>query len=559
MKKHIYRDELRHLLITYTIVFILVSIVLMIIFVGVYTNIIVRRQTVESNDAISEVLTYEMEAYVQFLENVDAHSSVVQLFEDGRTEPIYESLYDFNNSREIQSVFYIVNPAGETIISNNNNNSPYNSIDIFLSGIFKEMSETRDIVFDNNKVQIDLSKRTVYSLGKAIYIDDTLQGYLLFELIEQDLLNNIENLSVDIFTITDQYYNSILTNNASILDDIGKLTIVKKYEDKITFKNTDYYFYEAQYLEYNIRVFTFSQLNFINELLVTTSLFMMLAMIIVVIIVVKISDILAQRKTKSIQEIIQFIDIVKEGNLDARIELKTNDEFEIIANQLNRMLERIGRQVKVNEELGERNKTAVIKQLEAQFNPHFIFNTLETLKYLIQFDAGKSMEMIIHFAKILRYSIDYEQDNIQLKDDLDYLRSYLQIQKYRYNKRLTYTIKYDDELAQAIVPKLILQPIVENCIVHGYKNKENLHIDIMIEEIDKAMVMYVKDNGDGISEESMQQIKANIQQVNNHSSSIGVNNVHQRLQLLYGGNYGVDIKSVFGEGTIVVVRIPIEM
>lgn len=559
MKRHLYKDEIRRLLITYTIIFTLVSIFMMILFVGVFTNVDIRNKALGANETVGVFLTQEMESYIEFLEDMPNNKVIQDFFRHGQSKAIYEELYDFNNSREITSVFYIVDTNGQTVITNNNSRSPYDNLDIFMSGIFKEMSESNDIVFDNNKVQIDLSKRTVYSLGRAIRVDGELVGYLLFDLIEQDMLEQIQNLSVDIVVITDQYYNSILTNNASILDEIGKLTIVKRYKEELSFNNNDYYFYEARYLDERIRVFTFSKLDFINELVLTTSIFMILAMVVVIAVVVKISGILAYRKTKSIEDIINFIDFVKSGDLSARLAIDSDDEFEIIAEQLNQMLERMGQQMKTNEELSGRNKTAVIKQLEAQFNPHFIFNTLETLKYLIQFDREKSMEMIVHFANILRYSVDYMQENIYLKDDLDYLKSYLQIQKFRYNKRLTFQLRYNDELAMCIVPKLILQPIIENCIVHGYKKKEKLHIDIIIEEVDTALVMYVKDNGDGMTEDQVDQIMNHIDDEKRQSGSIGLSNVHRRLQLLYGETYGVKVTGIEGEGTTVVVRLPIQI
>jgi sensor histidine kinase YesM len=130
------------------------------------------------------------------------------------------------------------------------------------------------------------------------------------------------------------------------------------------------------------------------------------------------------------------------------------------------------------------------------------------------------------------------------------------IQKCRYNKRLTYDIHIDEEAKQCIVPKLIMQPIIENCINHSYKGKDTLHIDVNIKVVDDMLMMEIIDNGDGMSEEALDDLRRRLDDEQLVSNSIGLNNVNRRLKLLYGLDFGLMIKSELGIGTIVIIKMP---
>ncbi len=147
------------------------------------------------------------------------------------------------------------------------------------------------------------------------------------------------------------------------------------------------------------------------------------------------ADYISKKKTQSITQFIDSINRVKDGDLKAFVNINTGDEFQLIGDQFNEMLRRLDLLIGKNNELLDRNRIAEMKQLESQFNPHFIFNTLETLKYMITVDQEKAMEMIVKFANLLRYSIDYEMKTIALEKDIMYLNNYLALQKFRYNQK----------------------------------------------------------------------------------------------------------------------------
>ncbi len=559
-QKHLYRDEIKKLLIIYSISFIVISIVLVYAFIGVYTSFVVRRDNDHSNELTRSAIDDEIEAYVEAIHRLEDEPSIQRFLDNGEQQSdVYELLYAFISQRDVKSIFYIVDTEGQTILTNNYLESPYNTYELFLSGLFKQLKSNPDeIAYMNHKVQIDVTKRTVYSIGKGIKTNGEIKAYLIFDILESDLNKIVHKADVDILVITDKYNNVILSTNSLVLDDIGKFTLAKNAEDSLMFMDQEYYFHKSELLEGQLAIYTMSEIELIANLMTMSIIYFGVIMAVISIVVIRVADYIARKKTASINQLIEAINHAQKGDLEAYVSIKSNDEFEVIGDQFNQMLVELNGLMNKNSELIDRNRVAEIKQLEAQFNPHFIFNTLESLKYMIHIDPDKATDIVVNFAKILRYSIDYETKHIVLDQDLDYLNSYLLIQKYRYNKRLTYNIDIDREAKSCIVPKLIMQPLIENCISHGYKRKENLHILLEIRIIDEQLCMKIEDNGDGILEERLKTIKRQLEDETIVTNSIGLNNVHRRIKLLYGEQYGLTIESVEGVGTTIQVTMPKE-
>jgi hypothetical protein len=193
-----------------------------------------------------------------------------------------------------------------------------------------------------------------------------------------------------------------------------------------------------------------------------------------------------------------------------------------------------------------------IKQLEEQFNPHFLFNILETLKYQIMIDKEKAVEMVLAFAGLMRYSIYYGSTVVALGTDIEYINDYLMLQKLRYNRRLTYSIDIPDELQDCLIPKLLLQPIVENSLSHGLI--DTIHIKIAAKHKDDILIISVEDNGKGIDSVNLQVLRDNLEKESIYKEHIGLYNSHRVIKLLYGSQYGLEIDSC--HGTVVNIRLP---
>jgi len=558
---HYYKDDLKKMLILYGISFIIIIVILFYAFLQIYSKHIVTVNNKKYNEFTNTILFNGIKAYEDKIYDFEKDQTISKYFLTGKNQSeVYDEMYKFINSTKLKSVFYIVDTKGDTLLTSNYVDSPYNSYEIFISGLFKQLKNNpKNIVYMNNKIQIDLTKRTIYSIGKAIMINGEIKGYLVFDILESELKKEILNTDVETLVITDKYNNAILATNNVFLDDIGKFSLKSKFNNvksTIEFNDKIYYYNVSNLFNGTIIIYTLSELNSINDLLATTILFAFITMLGLFIITIIMADYIAKKKTKSIELLINSINQVQDGNLNAFLDIKSGDEFELIGKHFNKMLNRLELLINKNLELTNRNQIAEIKQLESQFNPHFIFNTLETLKYMIAIDKEKATEMIIKFANILRYSIDYENKTIKLEQDISYLNNYLTIQKFRYNDRLTYEMNIEEDSKKLIVPKLILQPIIENCINHSYKRKESLHIVLDISIINNELIMVVKDNGDGITKSRLNEIMLKLDDNSIENNNIGLSNIHRRLKLLFGEKYGIFIESEEKIGTIVTIKIP---
>lgn len=266
---------------------------------------------------------------------------------------------------------------------------------------------------------------------------------------------------------------------------------------------------------------------------------------------------MSARNSESIDKLIHALAQLREGNFNGYVDIQTNDEFQILGNEYNVMLDRLKELIEKNKELSELRTIIEVKQLQSQFHPHFIFNVLETLRYAIKIDANQAQEIVLILSRLLRYSIGHDR-SVQLKNDMNYVRDYLKLQQIRFNDRLDYRITVADETLDVYVPKLLLQPIIENAIKYGYENQSDVLIEINIYTSAGKLILEVRDNGQGMSKERLQGVKQILQSQTNTTQHIGLYNVHRRLVLLYGEASGIHIDSTQGTGTCVVLTIPYE-
>ncbi|ADL13740.1 sensor histidine kinase [Acetohalobium arabaticum] len=202
---------------------------------------------------------------------------------------------------------------------------------------------------------------------------------------------------------------------------------------------------------------------------------------------------------------------------------------------------------------------AELKALQSQMNPHFLFNSLNIIARLAFLEGADQTEEMIHsLSDLLRYSLRKEEI-VTLGEELNYIKDYIKIQKARFGERIEFVIDVDEDLLSYKIPFMSLQPLVENGIIHGLEPKdESGKIEILSEEAEDKLIIKVVDDGIGIKQEKIREIiEARERTVTEtHTSSMGINNVHQRLKHYYGSKYGVQIYSTKGEGTEVRISFP---
>lgn len=263
-----------------------------------------------------------------------------------------------------------------------------------------------------------------------------------------------------------------------------------------------------------------------------------------------------KRKTaEPVQQIKDKMQLVAQGDLTVRAVIKNDDEFGKMSESFNKMVEEIDRLLE-NVKREERQKRLVeMDFLQAQINPHFIYNTLSSIRFNIEIGNVKAAdEMIILFSKVLRKTLSRSDEFIRLDEEIDTIRNYVGLQKLRYSDTIEVDYEIDPASMAMLIPTFILQPLVENSIFHNTNFCDVIRIQIFSKVADGVMMITVADNGKGMTQQQISNVLTHGMSFN----KVGLWNVHERLQLTYGIQYGLDIQSKSGNGTQVIMRIPID-
>ncbi|SDF79461.1 two-component system, sensor histidine kinase YesM [Marvinbryantia formatexigens] len=255
---------------------------------------------------------------------------------------------------------------------------------------------------------------------------------------------------------------------------------------------------------------------------------------------------------KQFYRVIGTIDRIGQGEFSQKIEYEDSDEFAFFYQKLEKMSNDIGNLIHENYEVKLIQKDTEVKALNAQLNPHFIYNTLNIINWTcLEGNLEATSQMLVNLSRMLHYTSHHEGLYELLGNDIAWLKRYLYIMQIRFADKFDVILDIPQELMELKVPKLFLQPFVENVIVHGFKEmQEKGLLEIHAEQEENTVVFYVEDNGCGMTAEKIQDI------MNGNPDSIGIANVNQRIRILYGQEYGVEYHSQIGEGTCVMIRIP---
>ena len=289
----------------------------------------------------------------------------------------------------------------------------------------------------------------------------------------------------------------------------------------------------------------------------TRSIYVLVAMGLIIVALL-ISSIIAKNITLPIQKLRDSMKSVQKGNFHIEdIEVISDNEIGSLTRSFNVMTHRIQDLMEQNVKEQEQKRKIELKALQSQINPHFLYNTLDSIIWMAE--GKKNEEVVImtaSLARLLRQSISNEEELVTIGQEVEYVRSYLTIQKMRYKDKLEFKIDVDPYITHVPIIRLVLQPIVENAIYHGLKYKDSRGLlTVHGYRKDENVVIDIIDDGVGMDEETLKHIYDK-HKVNYHSNGVGVYNVQQRLVLYYGKDYGIIYHSEKGKGTTASVVIP---
>lgn len=284
----------------------------------------------------------------------------------------------------------------------------------------------------------------------------------------------------------------------------------------------------------------------------------LLATIIIVII--------SRSVTKRLGFLLRQMKRVKNGNFDIVNNRDALDEIGQVTSEFNRMTLQISSLINdvYVADIKEKNmelehRYAQLNALQSQINPHFLFNALETIRMRSMMKNETETAKIIHnMAKIFRSSLTWKRDKVKLKEEVDFIVCFLEIQKYRFADRLDYSIELDPEAERCLVPKMIYLPFVENACIHGVeKVKQGGKVTISLKLIEDKLHFHIHDNGAGMNEEQVQRIYSYLEETKDLGERIGMQNVIYRLKLFYEDQFTFTVQSEQGVGTSIHLIIPV--
>ncbi len=263
--------------------------------------------------------------------------------------------------------------------------------------------------------------------------------------------------------------------------------------------------------------------------------------------------------TRPFKELSQVTDEIAKGNLSVRANVNTGAEATALSNSMNTMIDKINELLEQVTTEQIRLRKAEFELLQAQINPHFLYNTLDAIIWLAEAGEQKRVVgMVRNLSDFFRTSLNRGKDINSIKEEMLHVKSYLEIQHVRYQDILSYDIEVPESLYIYSIPKITIQPLVENALYHGIKNKRGMgHISIRGQAGEKDFTITVTDDGIGIDETRLRQVQSGIQnKVLTGKDFYGLYNVCERIRLNFGEEYGIFIESVYGEGTSVRVILP---
>ena len=349
-----------------------------------------------------------------------------------------------------------------------------------------------------------------------------------------------------------QLYNELQTENISLIMDTDEDTV-------LTGTGNDGKLYSISRSEKT--GWTVVDCTNVKELLSKSrqaqSVYVLTA-IILVIVALLFSRFMARSITLPIQKLRDSMKKVQEGDFSVSdVVVDSKNEIGSLTKSFDVMTHRIHELMEQNVHEQEEKRKSELKALQSQINPHFLYNTLDSIIWMAE---GKKNEEVVlmtaSLARLLRQSISNEDEVVPIANEVEYARGYLTIQKMRYKDKLEFQIDVDSSILYIPLIKLVLQPIIENAIYHGLKYKESKGLLIVKGFMkDGNAVLQVIDDGVGMDEETLAHIYDK-HKVNYHSNGVGVYNVQKRLKLYYGDDYGITYESEKGKGTTATITIP---
>ena len=359
--------------------------------------------------------------------------------------------------------------------------------------------------------------------------------------------------------------SSVLNLCSNLEEKMQQIAETKEYDSRVDQLEKNIYILTdlIQRFMYTYLYYEAAHLNSLQTGMVANMIFLMVITIVFSLVLLSLlltsSKKLSRRIVDPIDMICERLEAIGKGSLTVREPIQADvQEIQLLSNGIENMVERLIKLIEKTAEQEKQRRRTEFALMQAQINPHFLYNTLDTLVWLIESgEISEAVKMVASLSNYFRFSLSRGKNVITIEEEEQHIRSYLEIQQMRYQDLMDYEINIPEDLKKYIVPKLTLQPLVENALYHGIKNtrrKGTIRLTGRYEN--ERIILEVMDNGRGMSEERLTEVKASL--TDNKREGFGLRTVHQRIQILFGVEYGLTLESRLDSGTKVIVTIPMK-
>lgn len=584
-----YRGKIRNRLLIFFLVITFLPITTLGIFANLIYTKILENKVNQHTDQMIKQIELNIDNHIKSVENILMYISssediisFLQQSKDDNSKEIYDlearirrnlKVYTDVNS-EIFGLLVVNN--NDKYISNELEKKTRDSLmkEIWYTGAINESEKSyffSNPIGRNLKPYKSYSAEDIISISKAVIDKNTNES---IGVVMADInLKKFDDIISD-NNIGEKGFFYLLDNNNNIVYSPVNPTIYRINSNKFNNKKDSFIYsinnetFKIMYTTSSVTgwktigVFSFKD---ITKDITGMERFTLIIAIITSLLAVFFSLLFTKSIVTPIRELRTLMKGVESGDLDLKFEEhKYSNEFGELGHSFNHMVSEIKQLINMVYEEQRSKRKAEIETLQAQIKPHFLYNTLDTIAWMAEdYNAKDIVKLVSALTKVFRIGLNKGKEVIKLRDEIEHINSYLIIQKYRYEDKLSYEINFHKDILDILILKLITQPIVENAIYHGIKEKRGKgEISINFTKVVDEIIITVEDNGAGISEEKLQNINSMLETSNSFyidsgsGSGYGISNVNTRIKLSYGQNYGLRYYSKLGVGTKVEIRLP---
>ena len=459
---------------------------------------------------------------------------------------------------------------------------PFIVIFIYLLYSMNSYGQAYDSIINNvsraNNYNLDFKEQTDESLYRMVARnilpenmeaeEDVKNPYVLIHTLQKEM-RKLSAITTD--EVSRSYLTRVIRNTNTLKKRVDDICVnIKegdKYDVNIEMLNNNIYIL-TELIQDDIQNYIFYQTRNMDGLRQKLNQQLSQFTYICIVLTALVGLFVALFAVRLTREIIQSInqlcfvtDQVAEGNFSVRASISTKDEMEKLARSVNSMTSHIEELVTTIKEDERRMRHAELRLLQEQINPHFLYNTLDTIVWLIESgETDNAEEMVVSLSTFFRLVLSHGQEFITIREEERHIRSYLEIQQVRYKDILDYEIDISPEIYDCRILKLTLQPLVENALYHGIKYKRAKGLLKISGSLEGDLVkLTVTDDGAGMSPEKLEELRLKISRpCNGSEGGFGLANVSERIRMNFGPEYGMQIDSREGQGTVILITLPAE-